>query len=36
MLIGLQCGLWSYVKRTTQAPRKAKFKRPGEADGLPA
>src|SRR5690606_9303061 len=34
MLIGLQCALWSYVQRTENAPRKARFKRPGEA--LPA
>lgn len=31
MLIGLQCALWSYVRRTTQQPRKAVFRRPGEA-----
>jgi probable O-glycosylation ligase (exosortase A-associated) len=30
MLIGLQCGLWSYVKRTTKEPRKARFTRPAE------
>jgi probable O-glycosylation ligase (exosortase A-associated) len=28
MLIGLQCGLWSYVRRTTDAPRKARIARP--------
>lgn len=28
MLIGLQCGLWSYVRRTTREPVKARFKRP--------
>jgi probable O-glycosylation ligase (exosortase A-associated) len=28
MLIGLQCGLWSYVRRTTREPLKAHFKRP--------
>lgn len=28
MLIGLQCGLWSYVLRTSRVPNKAKFKRP--------
>ena len=27
MLVGLQCALWSYVQRTEQVPRKAKFKR---------
>ncbi len=36
MLVGLQCGLWSYVQRTEKAPRKARFKRaPGEK-ALPA
>jgi probable O-glycosylation ligase (exosortase A-associated) len=30
MLIGLQCGLWSYVRRTTKEPLKAHFKRPTE------
>lgn len=34
MLVGLQCALWSYVQRTERAPRKARFRRPGEA--LPA
>ena len=34
MLVGLQCALWSYVQRTETAPRKARFKRTGEA--LPA
>jgi probable O-glycosylation ligase (exosortase A-associated) len=29
MLIGLQCGLWSYVRRTTKEPQKAQFRRPG-------
>ena len=28
MLVGMQCGLWSYVKRTTQEPAKATFMRP--------
>ena len=28
MLVGMQCGLWSYVKRTTQEPVKATFMRP--------
>ncbi|MEO6153707.1 MAG: putative O-glycosylation ligase, exosortase A system-associated [Croceibacterium sp.] len=27
MLVGLQCGLWSYVRRTEAAPVKARFKR---------
>jgi probable O-glycosylation ligase (exosortase A-associated) len=27
MLIGLQCALWSYVKRTEDVPRKARFRR---------
>jgi probable O-glycosylation ligase (exosortase A-associated) len=32
MLIGLQCGLWSYIRRTTTQPLKAQFKRSaGEA-----
>jgi probable O-glycosylation ligase (exosortase A-associated) len=31
MLVALQCGLWSYVKRTENAPAKARFRRPGEA-----
>lgn len=36
MLVGLQCGLWSYVQRTERVPRKARFKRgPGEK-ALPA
>jgi probable O-glycosylation ligase (exosortase A-associated) len=35
MLVGLQCALWSYVQRTEQVPRKARFKRPGEK-ALPA
>lgn len=35
MLIGLQCGLWSYVRRTTREPLKAHFKRPA-GDPLPA
>jgi probable O-glycosylation ligase (exosortase A-associated) len=30
MLIGLQCGLWSYVKRTSRTETKARFKRPAE------
>jgi hypothetical protein len=36
MLIGLQCGLWSYVKRTTGEPPKARFKRSGTGEALPA
>jgi hypothetical protein len=28
MLIGLQCALWSYVRRTEDAPKKAHFRRP--------
>jgi probable O-glycosylation ligase (exosortase A-associated) len=35
MLIGLQCGLWSYVKRTESKPPTARFKRPGSGDPLP-
>jgi probable O-glycosylation ligase (exosortase A-associated) len=31
MLVALQCGLWSYVKRTESTPAKARFRRPGEA-----
>ncbi|HLV08568.1 MAG TPA: putative O-glycosylation ligase, exosortase A system-associated [Croceibacterium sp.] len=31
MLVGLQCALWGYVQRTERAPRKARFKRAGEA-----
>ncbi|HEY6814213.1 MAG TPA: DUF5935 domain-containing protein, partial [Croceibacterium sp.] len=27
MLIGLQCALWSYVRRTEDVPRKARFRR---------
>jgi len=34
MLIGLQCGLWSYVKRTAREAPKARFKRPGSAEAL--
>jgi probable O-glycosylation ligase (exosortase A-associated) len=30
MLIGLQCGLWSYVKRTTPAETGPRFRRPAE------
>lgn len=35
MLIGLQCGLWSYVKRTESKPPSARFRRPGSGDPLP-
>ncbi len=31
MLVGLQCGLWSYVRRTEDDTKKAHFKRPGSA-----
>jgi probable O-glycosylation ligase (exosortase A-associated) len=31
MLIGMQCGFWSYVKRTQAVPRKARFRRAGPA-----
>jgi probable O-glycosylation ligase (exosortase A-associated) len=30
MLIGLQCALWSYVRRTEDVPRKAHFRRPAK------
>ena len=36
MLIGLQCGLWSYVQRTTRRPNKAVFKRAEDAIHAPA
>jgi probable O-glycosylation ligase (exosortase A-associated) len=36
MLIGLQCALWSYVRRTEDAPRKAQFRRPAGENALPA
>jgi probable O-glycosylation ligase (exosortase A-associated) len=36
MLVGLQCGLWSYVKRTESTPAKARFRRPGAEKALPA
>ena len=36
MLIGLQCGLWSYVKRTTRTEVKARFRRPESEKALPA
>jgi probable O-glycosylation ligase (exosortase A-associated) len=31
MLIGMQCGFWSYVRRTQTVTRKARFRRPGQA-----
>ena len=36
MLIGLQCGLWSYVKRTTGESPRARFTRPDGGAPLPA
>jgi hypothetical protein len=36
MLVGMQCALWSYVRRTEYVPNKATFKRPGETKALPA
>jgi probable O-glycosylation ligase (exosortase A-associated) len=36
MLIGLQCALWSYVKRTEAVERKAQFRRPKAEKALPA
>ena len=36
MLIGLQCALWSYVRRTEDTPAKAHFRRPAGKDALPA
>lgn len=36
MLVGLQCGLWSYVKRTAQEVPKASFRRPVAVDAVPA
>jgi probable O-glycosylation ligase (exosortase A-associated) len=36
MLVGMQCALWSYVRRTDAVPNKATFKRPGEGKALPA
>lgn len=35
MLIGLQCALWSYVKRTETAQVRARFRRPGREKALP-
>lgn len=36
MLVGLQCALWAYVRRTEYRPVKAQFRRPGEERPLPA
>lgn len=36
MLVGLQCGLWSYVRRTTKSPTTARFNRSGNAGAVPA
>jgi probable O-glycosylation ligase (exosortase A-associated) len=36
MLIGLQCGLWSYVKRTAGESPKARFRRPPSDSSVPA
>jgi probable O-glycosylation ligase (exosortase A-associated) len=36
MLIGLQCGLWSYVRRTEAVPNKARFRRHTGEKTLPA
>jgi probable O-glycosylation ligase (exosortase A-associated) len=36
MLIGLQCGLWSYVKRTTGEMPKARWRRAEVTSGFPA
>jgi probable O-glycosylation ligase (exosortase A-associated) len=36
MLIGLQCGLWSYVRRTTHEPPKARSKRRLAEETAPA
>ena len=36
MLIGLQCALWSYVKRTEAIPKKASFRRHEANKPLPA
>jgi len=34
MIVGLQCALWSYVKRTEAAPAKARFRRAAAAPEL--
>jgi O-antigen ligase len=36
MLIGLQCGLWSYVKRTSAEMPKARLRRAAATSGVPA
>jgi probable O-glycosylation ligase (exosortase A-associated) len=36
MLIGLQCGLWSYVKRTSADAPKTRFARPQPTGSVPA
>jgi len=36
MLIGLQCALWSYVRRTEAVPNKARFRRYEPEKALPA
>jgi O-antigen ligase len=36
MLIGLQCGLWSYLKRTAGETRNANFTRPQAEAAVPA
>ncbi len=36
MLVGMQCGLWSYVKRTAREAPKASFRRSTPADAVPA
>jgi hypothetical protein len=35
MLIGLQCALWAYVRRTEDLPRKAHFRRAENIKRLP-
>ncbi len=36
MLVGLQCGLWSYIQRVEAKPAKARFTRPGSEVPKPA
>ncbi|HEY7808087.1 MAG TPA: DUF5935 domain-containing protein [Croceibacterium sp.] len=36
MLVGMQCGLWSYDKRTAREAPKASFRRSTPADAVPA
>lgn len=36
MLVGMQCGLWSYVKRTAKEAPKMSLRRPAPADAVPA